>query len=207
MAPSAPDRPRISFTFLLDLSGPLGPSTLQAFRAAIGPLVEGRANPDGRLGVVALHGKAADVVVPSTGSAERARRQLSGLAVGGAPPLAPGLRAALQLAVQEATRPDAPIPLLVVISDGEGLEIDAKALVPAARAAALGVPALVVDTSPRGRRASPLRRVADAMRAPLLRPGTVSPELLVATALSAAAIAAKDDRWSPPRRAPRKKPA
>ncbi|MFT3912644.1 MAG: hypothetical protein QM704_00750 [Anaeromyxobacteraceae bacterium] len=198
-----------SFIFVLDLSGPQGPATLAAFRPAIAPLVESRVNPDGRLGVVALHGRSADVAVPPTGSAERARRQLAGLPFGGSPSLAPGLRTALQLAAQEATRLEAPVPLLVLVSDAEALEIDAKALVPAARLAALGIPALVLDTAPRGpraRRASALRRVADAMRAPLLRPGGISTELLASTALNAAAIAARDDRWSPPRKAAARRP-
>lgn len=187
----------VSYVFVLDASASCGPSRVLAVRGAAGALLV-REDPGDRIGVVVVRGSGAEIVVASTGSAERAKRQLSIVPSGGRPPLAPGLRSALRMAAEEATRPDGPIPLLVLVSDGLSVKADAAALVPAARLSALGLPALVVDTSP-GDRASALARLAQVMGAQLLRIPGVEANGLAAAARGAAVLVSREARWRAPR--------
>jgi Mg-chelatase subunit ChlD len=186
-----------SIVFALDAAGPEGAARADAVRGAVAALL-GEPGAGTRAGVVLLGERTGEVVAPPTGSAERARRQLAALPVGGRASLAPGLRAALLLAAEEATRSDGPVPLLVLVSDGAALKATPDALAPAARVAALGLPALVVDTSER-RAGAVLARVAEVMGARLLRAPGATAELLAAVAGTMSALAGREPRWRPPR--------
>jgi magnesium chelatase subunit D len=194
-------RPPIAgaYAIALDASASGGAARIVAVRGAVSALLADGEERGDRIGVVVLREAGAGTIVPATGSAERARRQLAVVPGGGRPALAAGLRAALRMAVEEATRPDAPVPLVVLVSDGLGLKAVSEAVVPAARVAALGLPALVVDTSPAERKESALSRIAEVMRARLLRLPDPEPEVLAAAMRGALALAAREARWRAPR--------
>ena len=71
-----------------------------------------------RVALIAFRGEGAEVVVPPTRSIGLARERLQSLAVGGATPLAAGLRKALQLVRREQLKQTDLKPLLVLLSDG-----------------------------------------------------------------------------------------
>jgi magnesium chelatase subunit D len=112
--------------------------------------------------VVTFRGAAANLAVPPTRSLVRARRCLEGIAGGGGTPLAAGLRAALEVALNARRR--GATATLVILSDGNanvglaGLggravaEADAHAM--ARQIAAAGIRVLFIDTAPRPREAA-----------------------------------------------------
>jgi len=186
----------VSYVLVLDASASGGAQRVSAVREAAAVLLAS-VEPGARLGVVVLRGGGAENLVPATGSAERARRQLSMVASGGRPPLAGGLRLGLRMAAEEATRPEGPVPVVIVFSDGLYLRVDSHALSPAARIAALGLPALVVDSSA-GEGARMLARIADVMGAQLLGVPGADGDVLAAVARGAAAVASREPRWRAP---------
>ncbi|MDJ0683218.1 MAG: magnesium chelatase subunit D [Alphaproteobacteria bacterium] len=128
--------------------------------------------------LIAFRRDGAELLLPPTRSLTRAKRSLSSLPGGGATPLAHGLDLAFQLA--EAEKRAGRSPSLVVLTDGRGNiarngEADRRqAAEDAAGVArsiqALGVPALVVDTSARpDRRAQELAQAMAARYLPLPR--------------------------------------
>jgi magnesium chelatase subunit D len=88
-----------------------------------------------RVALLTFRGTGATVVVPPTGSAERAARRLRDLPVGGRTPLAAGLEAVRQLVRREGWRDPARRPILVLITDGRATG-DGDAVAQANRAAA-----------------------------------------------------------------------
>lgn len=124
-----------------------------------------------RIAFVAFRGDDAQVLLPPTGSLERAYRLLEALPTGGKTPLIHGMLAGYRLIESELRRQPATIPLLVVISDGrvnvpfrDGKPL-AEALDMARRIARDGrVRSFVVDTEPEHvNRLGLARRLADAL--------------------------------------------
>jgi Mg-chelatase subunit ChlD len=91
------------------------------------------------------------------------------------------------------------VPILVVVSDGVGARLDAQAVGPAARTAALCIPAVAIDALPAEPRTSVLERLTQVLGGRLLRIGEPSAEAIAAAARTAAALAARDERWWPSR--------
>ncbi len=108
--------------FVVDASESMGEDSALRMAAAKGAVLvllrEAYVNRD-RVAMIAFRGESADVVVPPTRSIELARERLRHLAVGGATPLAAGLRSALQLVRREQLKQREIRPLLVLLSDGE----------------------------------------------------------------------------------------
>jgi magnesium chelatase subunit D len=120
---------------------------------------------------VSFRGKSADVLLSPTRSLARAKRTLSSLPGGGATPLAAGLDAAAAIALQERKRGAS--PTIVVLTDGKA-NVDrlgnksrsageADALAAGRGVRAIGLRALLVDTSPQ--RHVQARALAEAMGA------------------------------------------
>jgi len=109
--------------------------------------------------LVAFRNTTAEVLLPPTRSLARAKALLAQLPGGGGTPLAAGLEAGAQTA--ELERKKGRTPLIVVLTDGRGnIALDgtpnrskslSDALDAAKRVALLGLPSVVVDTSPRPR--------------------------------------------------------
>jgi magnesium chelatase subunit D len=146
-----------------------------------------------RVALIAFRGAVAELLLPPTGSLTRAKRSLAGLPGGGGTPLAAGIDAAVVLADQVRRRGDTAV--LVLLTDG-GANIgrdgaagrlhareDAETSARAVRAG--GLPALLVDTSPRPDARA--RALAEAMRATYLPLPNGHPETLARAVRSAAA--------------------
>jgi len=139
--------------FVVDASGSMAAQRrMAAVKGAILALLLEAYQRRDQVGLVAFRGAGAELLLPLTASVELAEAHLRALPTGGRTPLAHGLRlAGAVLRRQRLARPDAR-PLLVLVTDGRGnvplaggdpLE---EAGVEAARLAAGGVDALVVDT-------------------------------------------------------------
>jgi len=112
----------------------------------------------------------AQLVVPPTDSVMRIRQQLNRLPVGGATPLAAGLKKAGQVIAQARCKDQAVEPLLVLISDGEatmplhpGADPTQELLGIAQQLRHEMVPALVIDTMPGHLRRSFMPQLAEAL--------------------------------------------
>ncbi|HXG42195.1 MAG TPA: magnesium chelatase subunit D family protein [Dehalococcoidia bacterium] len=105
--------------FVVDASGSMAARhRLAAVKGAALELLADAYRRRDRVAVVCARGSGAQVVLPPTGSLERARRLLTSLPAGGATPLAAGLaRAAWLLERHRRTHPRAPC-LLVLATDG-----------------------------------------------------------------------------------------
>jgi magnesium chelatase subunit D len=128
-----------------------------------------------QVGMVSFRGHAATVVLPPTGSVERAQQCLTDLRTGGRTPLAAGLIAAQDVLVRYRQRERQTQPLLVVLTDGRanaGLgpgDPVMEALQQAERLRASGVPSLVVDTEQGAMQLGLARRLADMSGGTYLR--------------------------------------
>jgi magnesium chelatase subunit D len=106
--------------------------------------------------VLAFRGKTAEVILPPTRSLARARRSLSGLPGGGGTPLASGIDAAMELALQIRRKGETPI--IVLLTDGRGnvarngspgrAQAALDATLAARQVRMAGMTALLLDTSP-----------------------------------------------------------
>lgn len=109
--------------------------------------------------LVAFRNTTAEILLPPTRSLARAKALLAQLPGGGGTPLAAGIEAGAQTA--ELERKKGRTPLIVVLTDGRGnIALDgtpsrskslSDAMDAAKRVALLGLPGVVVDTSPRPR--------------------------------------------------------
>ena len=118
--------------------------------------------------LITFRDRAARLVVPPTASVTRIRQQLQRLPVGGATPLAAGLQQARRVIGQARRKDPALEPLVVLISDGEatmplrrGQDPAEDALATARQLRQEKVPALVIDTLPKHRRAALMPRLAE----------------------------------------------
>ena len=106
-------------TFVVDASGSMAARRrLAAVKGAALELLADAYRRRDRVALVCARGRGAEVLLPPTGSLERARRLLASLPAGGATPLAAGLaRAAWLLERHRRANPGAPC-LLVLATDG-----------------------------------------------------------------------------------------
>jgi magnesium chelatase subunit D len=165
------DRATVTTIFVVDASGSSALHRMGEAKGAIELMLADCYVRRDRVAMIAFRGTKADVLLAPTRSLARARRALSGLAGGGATPLADGLKLALALAEgirraggerQIALLTDGRANIdLAGTSDRSSAERDAMTL--AGHVAAARIPAVVIDTAPRN---SPrLREIALAMRA------------------------------------------
>jgi magnesium chelatase subunit D len=105
--------------FCVDASGSMGARRRMAAvkGAVLGLLLDAYRRRD-RVALVTFRGPGAQVVLPPTGSVERAAAVLGALATGGATPLAAGLRRAAELVILERRRDPERRALVLAVTDG-----------------------------------------------------------------------------------------
>jgi magnesium chelatase subunit D len=162
--------------FAVDASGSMGArDRMVATKGAIMSLLLDAYQKRDQVGMVSFRGHAATVVLPPTGSVERAQQCLADLRTGGRTPLAAGLIAAQDMLVRYRQRERQTQPLLVVLTDGRanaGIGTGdpvMEALQQAERLRASGVPSLVVDTEQGAMQLGLARRLADVSGGTYLR--------------------------------------
>lgn len=170
--------------FVVDASGSQALNRLAEAKGAVELLLAESYVRRDAVALVAFRGKGAEVILPPTRALARARNALAGLPGGGGTPLASGVEAGLLLA--QRVRQEGSAPVLVLLTDGRGnvgrdgrggrekAETDAQAACRAVKAAA--IPALFVDSSPRGAPAA--QGLASLMGARYLRLPTSDPRAL-----------------------------
>ena len=159
----------------VDASGSMGVERrMEAVKGAvIGLLLDAYQRRD-RVAMVTFRGDGADVVLRPTGSIEVARARLRDLPTGGRTPLAAGIAAGLELALEAHGEHR---PLLVVVTDGrhtEGPDPGGAAGLVRHR----GIPAVVVDAEDARARLGLAHPLAEAMGARYLTLSQLTPEAL-----------------------------
>jgi magnesium chelatase subunit D len=158
--------------FVVDASGSAAMSRLGEAKGAVELLLaEAYARRD-HVALIAFRGTTAEILLPPTRSLVQTKRRLAGLPGGGGTPLAAGLKAAGELAVQARGRGLS--PTLAMLTDGRAnialdgeadrtrAGLDATTLARLIRAQ--GIPGIVLDMSNRPQEA--LRDLAAQMGAP-----------------------------------------
>ncbi|WP_210491844.1 VWA domain-containing protein [Patulibacter sp. SYSU D01012] len=193
-APVRAGREGTLVVFCVDASGSMGARRrMSAVKdAALGLLMDAYQRRD-RVALVTFRGTGAQVVLPPTGSVERAADRLARLATGGGTPLAAGLDAAGTLLDAHRRRDPARRTLCVVVTDGRAS--GGKAGLAAAERAAEGLgrraDGVVVFDSEQGRvRLGLAARIADAAGARLLPVSVLTGEPARGARRAAAAVAA-----------------
>jgi magnesium chelatase subunit D len=157
--------------FVVDASGSSALYRLAEAKGAVELLLaESYARRD-RVSLIAFRGLGTEVLLPPTRALARAKKVLAALPGGGGTPMAHAIDAALEQAI--GTRRAGSAPLVVMMTDGRAniardgspgrKQAEADALAAGARFAAQRIPAMFVDTSPRGEVVA--RRLAEAMKA------------------------------------------
>lgn len=157
--------------FVVDASGSSALHRLAEAKGAVELLLAETYARRDRVSLLAFRGQGTELLLPPTRALARAKKVLAALPGGGGTPLAHAIDAAVEQAL--GVRRGGSAPLAVFMTDGRAniardgqpgrKQAEADALRAGARFAALRIPALFVDTSPRG---EPLaRRLADSMRA------------------------------------------
>lgn len=157
--------------FVVDASGSSALYRLAEAKGAVEMLLaESYARRD-RVSLIAFRGQGTEVLLPPTRALARAKKVLAALPGGGGTPMAHAIDAALEQAI--ATRRGGSAPLVVMMTDGRAniardgtpgrKQAEQDALAAGARFAAQHIPAMFVDTSPRGEVVA--RRLAEAMKA------------------------------------------
>jgi len=159
--------------FAIDTSDSMGDGPAVRMSAALGAIMalakSAYLNRD-QVCLITFRDRQAEVVVPPTDSVMRIRRLVNRLPVGGATPLAAGLKKALQIITQAQHRNPLVAPLLVLISDGEatvplqaGSDPEHDALAMANQLQRSQVPALVIDTLPGHQQKRLMPQLADTL--------------------------------------------
>jgi magnesium chelatase subunit D len=162
--------------FLVDASGSSALHRLAEAKGAVELLLADCYVRRDRVALVAFRGRGAELLLPPTRSLVRTKRSLADLPGGGGTPLAAGM--ALGLAVADGVRRRGGTPILVLLTDGRAnvardgtggrAQAGEDALNCARATRALGISALVVDTSPRpDAKARELAGAMDAVYLPL----------------------------------------
>jgi magnesium chelatase subunit D len=150
-------RAETTTVFAVDASGSSALHRLAEAKGAVELLLADCYVRRDRVAVVAFRGQRADLLLPPTRSLVRAKRSLAGLPGGGGTPLAAGIELAALLVDGVRRRGGTPTVVLLtdgranVARDGAGNRARAEqdALAASRRLRAVGVAALLVDTSPR----------------------------------------------------------
>ncbi len=115
-------RGKALIVFVIDASESMGEGTLERMKAAkgaiLGLLTSAYQSRD-QVALIVCREQQAELLLRPTSSVLLARQRLQRLPLGGATPLADGLRQALQLICTERRRQPQLQPLLVLVSDGE----------------------------------------------------------------------------------------
>lgn len=156
--------------FVVDASASMGAKRrLDASREAILSLLVEAYQKRDRVGLVVFKDNAAQLVMSPTSSPALAGRMLAELAPGGTTPLSHGLALARQVLDRELSRNPAPVPMMVLISDGGGnvtmgsSDPMREALDIAGQIRDRGIMSIVLDSAPR-QEASPLAARPTAAR-------------------------------------------
>lgn len=167
-------QPRATTVFVVDASGSAALNRLAEAKGAVELMLAECYIRRDQVALLAFRGTKAELLLPPTGALARARRCLGALPGGGGTPLAAGMQAACALA--ETLRRQGETPRLVMLTDGRAnVALDealdrSRAMADAERVArhlrATGLPALVIDISPRPQPEA--GRIAAAMGARLL---------------------------------------
>jgi magnesium chelatase subunit D len=157
--------------FVVDASGSSALYRLAEAKGAVELLLaESYARRD-RVSLIAFRGQGTEVLLPPTRALARARKVLAALPGGGGTPMAHAIDAALDQAI--GIRRGGSAPLVVMLTDGRANiardgspgrpQAEKDALAAGGRFASQHIPALFVDTSPRGEAVA--RRIAESMKA------------------------------------------
>lgn len=157
--------------FAVDASGSSALARLAEAKGAVELMLADAYVRRARVALIAFRASGAELLLPPTRSLTRARRALTALPGGGGTPLAAGLIAAMQLA--EGSARSGLSPVIALLTDGKGnMTLDGgadrvgameQALVAARQLAALAIPGIVIDISPRPR--AEAAELAEALRA------------------------------------------
>lgn len=162
-------RTETSVIFAVDASGSAALQRLAEAKGAVELVLSDCYARRDHVALISFRGAIATLLLPPTRSLTRARRCLAELAGGGGTPLAAGLDAALELALDARKRGRS--PLVVTMTDGRanvgkeasGVDAFEDALASARALRIAGVRGLLLDTSPRPR--AEARRIATEMGA------------------------------------------
>lgn len=145
--------------FVVDASGSAALHRLAEAKGAVELLLAESYVRRDRVALVSFRGATAELILPPTRSLARARRTLAGLPGGGGTPLATALVTAQRVAEQVARERDGGSALVVLLTDARAnVALDGTGGRPAAEADAEtaargflvgGIPAVLIDTSPR----------------------------------------------------------
>ena len=159
--------------FVVDASGSMAArDRMAAVTGAALSLLRDAYQRRDKVAVITFRGPGARLVLPPTNSAHIAARRLTGLDTGGTTPLAEGLLAARDVVVRERARDRSRRPLVVVLTDGRataGPDPLQRSHIAAARLAAEGAAAVVVDCETGYVRLGLAADLAIRLRAPVLR--------------------------------------
>jgi magnesium chelatase subunit D len=177
--------------FVVDASGSSALHRLAEAKGAVELLLADCYVRRDQVALIAFRGKVAELLLPPTRSLVRAKRSLSGLPGGGGTPLATAIDTAASVA--EGLRRRGQSPVVVLLTDGRanvardgtgGRErAQSEATQAARQLAALQVPLLFIDTSPKPQELA--AQLAGAMRAryiPLPHAGAAAVSLAVRAA-------------------------
>jgi magnesium chelatase subunit D len=105
--------------FVVDGSGSMGAQKrMVETKAAILSLLMDAYQKRDKVGMVVFRGHEAEIVLPPTGSVDRAAKLLTDLAVGGRTPLSKGLAMSAQVLSQALRQDPNAMPLVVIMTDG-----------------------------------------------------------------------------------------
>ena len=177
--------------FVVDASGSSALHRLAEAKGAVELLLADCYVRRDQVALIAFRGKVAELLLPPTRSLVRAKRSLSGLPGGGGTPLATAIDTAASVAEGLRRRGQSPVVVLLtdgranVARDGSGgrERAQSEATQAARQLAALQVPLLFIDTSPKPQEAA--AHLAGAMRAryiPLPHAGAAAVSLAVRVA-------------------------
>ena len=183
--------------FVVDASGSSALHRLAEAKGAIELLLADCYVRRDQVALIAFRGKVAELLLPPTRSLVRAKRSLSGLPGGGGTPLATAIDTAASVAEGLRRRGQSPVVVLLtdgranVARDGSGgrERAQSEATQAARQLAALQVPLLFIDTSPKPQEAA--AQLAGAMRAryiPLPHAGAAAVSLAVRAATQNGAL-------------------
>jgi magnesium chelatase subunit D len=150
-------KPETTAVFAVDASGSSALQRLGEVKGAVETLLADAYVSRTRVALIAFRDRGSNVLLAPTRSLTRAKRCLSELPGGGGTPLAAGIAAALEVALEERSRSRR--PMIVVLTDGRAnvsrsgapgrAAAEADAIAAAREVAASGVSAVYVDTAPR----------------------------------------------------------